>query len=141
MIDIVERLKHRAWCKHYSDGNHNPDGFLMEDAAAEIAKLRSELEGARNAPKLAGSVASKSTEELYETVRELQQVNFKLAEAEKVIKKISEGDWPRTEGKKWRVDGTYSKHDLCSHGQAMYVHCDSCVIEYVSDWLGKKSKS
>lgn len=40
--DIVKHLQDTAWCKHYNDGGNNPSGKLMEEAAAEILRLRTE---------------------------------------------------------------------------------------------------
>ena len=45
--DIVKHLQDTAWCKHYSDSGNNPSGKLMEEAADEITRLRTENEKLR----------------------------------------------------------------------------------------------
>lgn len=43
---------------------------------------------------------------------------------------VANGDEPRPVGKVYRADGVHSKHDFCTHGNAMYEDCGQCVREY-----------
>lgn len=90
MSDIVERLKGRGWNE---DAVTDHAAFenaidLMDEAAAEITKLRAELAEARKATTLAGKVASKGIEELSDTVKEIAALKAELAEA--VIKPFAD---------------------------------------------------
>lgn len=54
----------------------------------------------------------------------------RVARLEATLRAIAEGDVPRTEGKKWRADGVYSKNDCCSHGVVMYEDCGNCTASF-----------
>lgn len=125
---------------------------VQEATISRLKEARDILE--RNAAiqaKLLADTGRERDELKHDIDRHLQIISEMLAERgrlteaneglRKALEMISQGDEPRPLGKRYRDDGTPSKHDQCTHGSWMYEDCGSCICEFATAALATNSDS
>ena len=72
------------------------------------------------------------------TATVLKKAADRIKKLESALRKIAEGDIPRTVKIPFRDDGQSSKHDRCAHGQWLYEDCGCCIEDYARKALEGK---
>ena len=67
---------------------------------------------------------------VYDLCRRLETAADRIEKLEAALRKIAEGNIPRTVKTPFRDDGQPSKNDRCEHGQWLYEDCGCCIEDY-----------